>query len=318
MPTEDQMQKVAKKLCQGQLTLQDLKVDRKFIRDMKDAGYRILSHLNGKGKTVYYIQAAVQNPWCFIGPKTKNPQKVSWVEMSDVHAGSNQFDEAGLRQVLKQAQDEGIEDIHLSGDVCDGYKVYPGHMTNLRYWKAQDQADQIAAVLLAFAFRYYAIKGNHDYSFERYGSPNPVALIEQHFKAENRPFTYLNGYAGDLIIAGVVKRMVHLFGGRTYAKSYPGQTYIRNLFDSHGENVYINGKKYRLRFLQCGHYHTDISYEAGGMFVTHPGNYQFPNDYTVRQGLVGYQGSRFTRATIEDGHVVEYQSRFIRPKRKND
>jgi hypothetical protein len=76
---------------------------------------------------------------------------------------------------------------------------------------------------------------------------------------EGKHFVYLNSMAGDIIIGGVVKRMLHLAGGGAYAKSYPGQVYLRNLFDSRGEDVWVRGNKYRLRFAQFGHLHSVTS-----------------------------------------------------------
>jgi len=314
MRKEPSIQAIARKLCQGKYTLKDLDISRAFIRKMKDAGYRILSEESKQGRQ-FYIQQSLQNPYFFVSGLSRNEQHVRWVELSDIHAGSIQFDEQGLRDVLRQATDEGYKDVHISGDLCDGYKVYPGHIKNLRYWKAEEQADMLTEVFLDFKLNYYAIHGNHDFSYVRDGSPNPISLIEKEMVREHRNFVYLNGMAGDLIICGALKRLVHLDGGRVYAKSYPGQTYIRNLLDSHGENVWIAGKGYRIRFLQCGHFHTDVEFESSGIYLTHPGNFQFPNEYTIRRGLVGYQGARLTNAWIKDGRVRKFCSTFIKPRR---
>jgi len=150
----------------------------------------------------------------------------------------------------------------------------------------------------------------HDFSFEKRGAPNPIRLIEE--KVKN--FTFLNNYAGDIIIAGVLKRMVHGASGRAYAKSYPGQTYLRDLMDGQGEDAYVHGNKYRVRFVQIGHYHTFMYYESAGVVVTHPGNFQFPNDFTIRKGLVGSQGGMLVSTTVQDGKVLEYTPTFIKPR----
>lgn len=315
MRKEPTIQAVARKLCQGKYALKELGINQSFIRKMKDAGYRILSQESTQGRQ-YYIQQALQNPYVFLSGRSRNEQHVQWIELSDIHAGSLQFDEQGLRDTLQQAVDGGYKEAHISGDLCDGYKVYPGHLKNLRYWKAEEQAELLTEILLDYSLSYYAIHGNHDFSYVREGSPNPVSLIEKDMLKEGKHFSYLNGMAGDLVIYGTLKRLVHLDGGRVYAKSYPGQTYVRNLLDSHGENAWIAGKDYRLRFLQCGHFHTDVEFESAGIYLTHPGNYQFPNEYTVRRGLVGYQGCRFTSAWIVDGRIQKYRSTFIKPRRQ--
>lgn len=314
MDSAMQYESVARRLTKQHSTLKELGVSLDTIRQMRDLGYRIQSQNSSKGR-VYYITTALENAAVFVSGRSAKPQVIKWMELSDIHVGSKQFDDKGLRSVLKRAVDEGYKDVHISGDLCDGFKVYPGHMNNLRYWKAEDQAGQLVEILSCYDLNYYACKGNHDQSYEKHGSPNPIALAENLMHSDDRHFVYLDSMAGDLVIGGVLKRMVHLDGGRAYAKSYPGQTYIRNLLDSHGEDQYVGKHKYRIRFLQMGHFHTDIMYEAAGIYCTHPGNYQFPNDYTIRRGLVGYQGSRFTDTIIQDGRVIEYNSKFIKATR---
>jgi hypothetical protein len=305
-----EQEKLAKKLIAGYFTTDELGCSLSDIRALRQAGYRVNSMIV-KGKRVYSILTQSENPSVFISPKTKETQEFNWLELSDIHAGSIQFDSDGLIDILQRAQDAGITDVHISGDLCDGVKIYPGHMNNLLFWKAEDQAELLIEIFKEFPFNYYATKGNHDFSFEKQGAPSPLFLIEQ----EVPNFHFLNSFAGDLIICGVVKRMVHGASGRSYAKSYPGQTYIRDLLDSQGEHVYANGHKYRLRFIQMGHYHSNILYESAGIFVSHPGNFQFPNDYTIRRGLVGSQGSRLTKTIIANGKVVEFASNFIKPIR---
>lgn len=176
---------------------------------------------------------------------------------------------------------------------------------------AEEQADLLSEVLADYNLSYYATHGNHDHSFSLHGAPNPLVLIERNVST----FTYLPYFAADFVIGGVVRRQLHGGTGRAYALSYPGQTYMRNLLDSTGEHVYVNGKKYRLRFVQLGHYHSAMCYECAGVVVTQSGNWQFPNDYTVRRGLVGPQGGRFMDVTIEAGRVVEYKTQFVKPRR---
>jgi len=105
------------------------------------------------------------------------------------------------------------------------------------------------------------------------------------------------------------------FSQKNDALSYAGQTYVRDLLSGQGEDVYVNGKRYRLRFIHFGHYHTYLTYEIAGIWISHSGNMQLPNDYCIRKGLVGSQGGRLVEAVIADGKVIEYNPRFIKPKR---
>lgn len=279
------------------------------IRHLKDAGYLIHSQkVNGK----LYYYSPMGNELCsmFISGISKEKQEVRYVELSDVHFGSVFCDVNGIKAVLQRAVDEGYKDVHFSGDLVDGIHIYKSHHLFLKYFTAQDQADYAAEVLGKFPLRFIACAGNHDRSWETQGSPSPLTLVSNQLNN----FIYLPGTAADLIIAGVACRICHLDGGRAYARSYPGQTYVRNLLDSQGEHVWVRGNKYRMRFLQLGHLHFEMLYESAGIFITHPGNFQFANDYCTRRGLVGSQGCRFTKAIIENGKVLEHTTTFIKPR----
>lgn len=304
------MDKLAKRLARGYFTLEQLGVKLADVRRLKDKGYRVRSYRRD-GDTFYSILTANENVSLFLSRMTRKAVEYRWVEMADVHIGSNQFDETGLRDVLHRAEDQGFTEVRLAGDVCDGFKVHRTHLSELRLWRAEEQADLATEIFSDYRMDYYAIRGNHDLSFEAQGSPNPIALIQNALPN----FVYLPSACADLIIGGVVARLIHLSGGNSYSMSYPGQVYLRNLFNSVGEHVWVNGEKYRLRFLQCGHLHTNILYKSAGIYVSHPGNFQFPSDFTIRKGLVGPQGCRFVRATIQSGQVISYSSDFVEPRR---
>ena len=303
-------------MMKERLTLKELGITIEEIQILRSSGYNIVSQ-EGRNGRQYYVLTQNENPSLFISGLSSGIQSTEWVELSDIHAGSKQFDKQGLIDVLQRASDLGYHNVHISGDVCDGYMVYgKEHLITIRYLTAEEQSDELVSVLLRFPdLKFISIFGNHDFSFVKAGGINPVYLVEQKVRKEGGQFTFLNGYAGDIIICGVLKRMVHLLSGKVYAKSYPGQVYIRNLLDSHEENVWVKSKKYRIRFLQFGHLHSNIEFESAGIFCTHPGNFQFPNNYTIRQGLVGYQGCRFVNVSIENGKVLEYSSAFIKPRR---
>lgn len=308
---EKRLKQLVVKLQKQRSTLRELGVSLKDINILKDIGYEVQRQNTGKGR-IYFIIPLVENPSLFISGRTQKAELESWVEISDIHAGSKAFDEEGLRICLEKAKKERIKDIHISGDLFDGINVYPGHLYNLKYVTEDDQIESLFQVFRDFPyFRYRASKGNHDFSFEKRGGMNPVQVLESRLVSEGIDFMSLNGMVADFVIRGVVKRMVHLAGGRAYAKSYPSQVYIRNLLDANGPFIKIKGRKYPLRFLQCGHLHFEVSFETAGVRVTHPGNFQFPTDFTTRKGLVGPQGCRFTQTLIKDGEILEYTSKWV-------
>ncbi|MFA5185342.1 MAG: metallophosphoesterase [Patescibacteria group bacterium] len=302
------MDTLARKLAKGYWTLEDLKVRYADIRRLTDKGYRVHSY-KVSGKTYYSILAESENVSLHLSGATPDAKHYKWLELSDLHAGSKQFDELGLREILGKAVKDGYKMCFIAGDLHDGTHIYPGHMVNLRFFSAEDQANLLAEILMDYPLHYYATTGNHDYSFEKEGGVNPCHLLQE--KVQN--FVYLPYFAADIIIGGVLRRQIHGATGRAYALSYPGQTYIRNLLDASGEHAYVKGKKYRLRFIQLGHFHSVIHYESAGIQVTQSGNFQFPNEYTVRRGLVGPQGGRFVDVVIQNGQILSYNSRFEKP-----
>jgi hypothetical protein len=308
-------EKITKIMTRDQHTLEELSIDLHMVRFLRDNGYRVMEHSRPDGHRVYYVIDASELTSLFISGRPKKGELVElkWIELSDIHTGSTQFDERGLRDILNRGREEGFTQAHISGDLHDGTHIYRGHARNLRYHTSTEQADYLAEILKDYPeYWFIASTGNHDVSFVHEGGTNPIALLQD--RVPN--VTFLNSFAADLIIGGVAKRMVHIDGGRAYARSYPAQTYIRNLFASGGEHVWVQGNKYRLRFLQVGHLHFDVAFSEAGVKVTHPGNFQFPNDYTVRRGLVGPQGARFTTVTVDhDGRIVDYTSKFAEPRR---
>ena len=147
------MEQLIKKLLRGYHTLEELNATKKQLRELADAGYHIQSHTQ-KGKKVFYILTGSENCSVFLSGVSDKPQTFRWLELSDTHSGSIQFDKSGLIYILKRAEDEGIKEVHLSGDLCDGINIYKGHMNNIRYWLAEDQANNLAEILQEFKFRY--------------------------------------------------------------------------------------------------------------------------------------------------------------------
>jgi len=150
---------LAKKLTTGNFTLKELGVDRKTMRHLKDLGYQVkMSRVNDE--EYYSIMSVGENTGLILSVKESKAKEYRWLEISDLHAGSLQFDKHGLIHVLKVAHDRGIKLVFISGDLCDGVDVYPGHQTNLKYWTDEDQASVLAEIFSEFPFQYIAIKGN--------------------------------------------------------------------------------------------------------------------------------------------------------------
>jgi len=298
--------KIVRRLYHDRHSLAELGITHKDVYRLRAKGFNVKEVLEADGRK-YYIKTVADNNIVLISPAQKDSTDVSWAEISDTHSGCDTFNESGLHYFLTKACAEGIKHVHHSGDLCDGYGVYNGQLNHLSYWRSEDQAEKLADILKLFPLDYYAIKGNHDVSVERSGGV-PVGKI---VAAMCPRFTYIDDIVADLVIDGMCKRMIHGSGGSCYAKSYSSQVYIRNLLDSDRGHIKVHGKLYRIKCLQVGHHHTEISYQTAGIHVTHPGGFQGPTDYTVRRGLVGPMGGRITKLVVRNGDVEEFDSKFI-------
>jgi biotin operon repressor len=298
----------SKKDLATKLNLSQAKVDC-LISDLVTKGYDILS-FKSNGNIYYQLNKSGFNDSSyelFNDQKLKSTNR-KWLEISDIHAGCKHFDKSGLEEILTIAEGDGYKDVHISGDLVDGYDVYNGQLINLTKITEPEQADLLSEILSKYKLNYYAISGNHDDSWTKRLSPNPLALIEK-----NVPnFKYLKGSTADLLFNGIAKRMVHGSGSNAYGKSYKGQVYLRNLLDSIGGlDVIVEKSKYPLKFLQIGHYHSGILYESAGVQVSQPLSFQKPNDYTIKKGLVGKRGGILVDTTLEDKEITSYIPRFI-------
>ncbi len=305
---------IIKLISDNYCTVQELGITTRDIRFLKDQGYNIVTVKRQDGQIAYSHLTANENASLILSGKPAKgcAETHQWVEISDVHIGCKQFDETGFLQCLTRAWNEGYRQVHISGDLLDGVNVYKGQEHNLRYSSIDSQIDYAIELLSQFDFTYIAITGNHEAAICKAGAPNPLTTIQDRMPN----FFFLNTYSADLVIGGVVKRMVHIDGGTAYAKSYKAQTYLRNIISGDGTDVWIKDVNYRLRFIQVGHLHHEIIFSDAGIQFTHPLNFQLSNDFTRRKGLVGSQGCILVTTTINHkGKITEYTPKAIKPTR---
>ncbi|VVB83876.1 DNA polymerase II small subunit [uncultured archaeon] len=296
--------------------LEELKIKKKDIEELKKRGYNVKSDTI-ENISYYWIKMMDTENHYIFSPKNPQETEVRWAEVSDIHAGAKTFDSRGLRWFLNEIKNRGIKYIHNSGDTVDGKHVYPGQSNYLKYYSEEDQVKCLADIIGEFEsdFKWIVIDGNHDMSWIKEGAPSPNKLLAD--KVKN--VIYLPGAGadkvvrGDIIIEGVMKRMIHPWSNSSrgvYAKSYPSQIYLRNVMEN-GTQFEIKGKKYFMRLLQVGHYHTDMLFQTFGVHVTHPLSFQKPNDFTEGKGLVGPRGGRITELKIKNGEIIYYDSKVL-------
>ena len=286
-------------------TLKELGAQNKDLAALRTLGF-VLETRKQHGNTYYFLPS---KSGAEVYKYSDGNGDITFGEMADPHAGCKQFNRSGLEYFLGKCVSEKVRHVHIYGDLTDGNgHVYHGQLNNLETWLEEEQARILADVLSQYPLTYEAVKGNHDLSHELAGGI-PVGKI---IAGMMDNFVYIDNVVGDLLINGkILKRMIHLGFGQAYAKSYPGQVYIRNLLDADRGHVDVGNRHYRIRMVGIGHLHTEICYQTAGIYVTHPGSFQGPTDYTVRRGLVGPMGGRITKLKVSGSEIEEFDSRFV-------
>ena len=311
---------IVKKMQKEQLTLKQLKITMKDIIYLRDIGYCVKEQYDPRVKDyVYYIVPDGETAYIIISEKPANSNeevKLKLLEISDLHTGCRNFDKEGLDKTLSEAKSRGIEFVHISGDLFDGFGVYRGQENNLKNNRAIEQVEELMAILEKYDFWYIATKGNHDQSFCMKGGLDPIKYLEARMAKAGKRFTYLNAYEGNIVHAGIVFRLIHLQGGAARAASYKVQVYLSRVFESNLNDVCIGGKYYNLRSIQAGHFHTTYALSMSGVTIIMPGNFQRDGDLEKRMGISGRTGGVFRDLTIVDGKIVKEKIEFYSPWQK--
>jgi len=275
-----------------------------ILRILDKKGVDISKFGKGKDKEFYLSTSpeSSQPQYVVLSGVKSSPQKIKFALTSDWHVGSIQHNRSGLEDCIQRAVDEGAKFVLHAGDVHDGYKVYRGQLNNLTVWRAEDQTDLSADIIDRFPIPVYGIAGNHDYSYTKLAGIRPTKLLAS--KTDN--FKDLGDARADLVIGGIELRLLHGAGGNAYAISYPAQKYLRNI--ARGDPSAIP------EMLGLGHYHTNTQFESHDCVVIHPGNFQGPNEFTERRGLLGPMGLYVVELTTQDGTILNYKTKFLKAR----
>ncbi|MFA6328778.1 MAG: metallophosphoesterase family protein [Candidatus Micrarchaeia archaeon] len=265
------------------------------------------SHATGELLYTIDIRPESHNVFFISGPDNKK-RVLNFGFASDLHFSSIFHLPESFHEAMKRLEDKGVTRVYVAGDVMDGVKIYSGHHVNLLDHTVEAQTDRAAS---AFAMHpgmeFWAIAGNHDYSFTKQNGVKPLSILEQ--KLDN--FKNLGDLMADVIYHGIKIRLLHGASGRTYAVSYPSQTYLRDYFRGLEKEELSKTP----HILLIGHYHTFYSGKDHGMLVFQPGSFQDgDNEYCVRRGLTGPTGAFHIRLVYQNGQIYEHTANYIQPK----
>jgi len=283
---------------------------RNTINHLSDKGIAIhtqTSHQD-KSKELYHINILpnIGNVF-YISDKDNNNRRMTFGAISDIHFASKYHLPKTFHETMKRFEQTGITRVYVAGDIVDGTHIYKGHLENIITPSIEGQTD-IAAE--AFAkhpnLEFWGIAGNHDYSFTQQNGAKPLAILES--KVDN--FKNLGDLRADVVYHGIKIRLLHGASGRAYARSYPSQTYLRDLFGGSEREDISNMPQ----ILIIGHYHTLYNSKDHGIHIIQATSFQDgDNEYCIRKGLTGPNGGYRISLKYKDGIINEFDTKYIQP-----
>ncbi len=243
----------------------DLRVPIKYFRKFAERNHFSIE-TRVKGKKTKYKLVREDIPVYFISGEEE--QEFKFLDIADTHIGHANFDEDLLRKKLEYAQELGIKQVFIAGDLFEG-------CCNSCESEYLAQINQAFSIFSCYPFSYYAINGNHDYSFEQAGFENPIKRLSTMLRAQGIDFNYFDVYLMDFIICGVIKRVMHVekqdFNKRRIfsilkLKKFDEENMLQNYYD---------GKVYPIRFFQVGHIHVTIQvyYGKKKVYISQAGSF---------------------------------------------
>ena len=228
---------------------------------------------------------------------------------SDLHFGSKECQITALKEFCEICRKQGVKYIFVPGDVCAGYKVYPGQQFEVYALSAKEQEESVI-VNLPYGFEWYMLGGNHDYSFiKRGGGHNPLLAIE----ASRSDVHYVGFDEAEIpILPGVDMRLWHPTGAVPYSYSYKLQKALEQIAYSELANIIRETKqKPSVRFLLAGHLHVQLQALFGPIFAAQCGCFEGRTSLLKRLGLHPTVGGYIVEATIgKNGLLKDFNAKF--------
>ena len=314
---EKEKNKLVKELKNHKLTLDD--IADMFNTDKTDAEQRIdelsQQHIDidvsksPRSSRVYYnIKLMPDSGNIYeISKHDKRERRGTFAACSDLHFASKFHLPKTFDETMKRLVDEGVKKVYVAGDIVDGRNIYKGHLENLIAHTVESQTDMAAEAFSKHPMlEFWAVAGNHDYSFTKQNGVKPLAILEQ--KADN--FKNLGDFRADVIYNGIRMRLLHGGTGRTYARSYPSQTYLRDYFGGMEKEEI----KHTPHIIMLGHFHTLYVGKDHGIWIVQSGSFQDgDNEYCLRRGLTGPNGAFKVDMKYKNAEIYEFQTKYIQP-----
>ena len=208
------------------------------------------------------------------------------LDIADIHIGDPNFEEEVLRGVLEQAVSSNVQAVFIAGDTFDGTSANNADEEVIAIHTSQ--IEMAFSIFKDYDLKYYVINGNHDYTFEQIGLSNPVKILSSRLKDVGIEFNFFDTYIMDFIIAGVVKRVMHVERQDFTKKKIFAVEKLRQFEKELGLSIVYEGLEYPIRLFQAGHIHVNVQmyYARRKIFISQSGSFLKNDDVDERANFI--------------------------------
>ena len=291
------------------LTCEELGTDPSiFIEVANKSGFDVEYIPHKKGTAVRLKRRSIPVVMLYDGNVSKS---FNFLDLSDLHVGHPKFNAKELEKILAKYYRNGkplVDYVFIAGDLLEGitsdYYTYELLHSDKKEMQRvintrNVQVNTLLNILSKYDFDYRVINGNHDYIYTAMGLESALRILERKMRDNGKRFTFYDTYVVDFIIAGVCKRMMHLESFDNRPGAVPSYDRLRAFKRNGGLYVRYNGKRYPIRFFQCGHLHQRKELYDGSMkvFITQPGSF-------VKNEMVYSPGILVRGRVLENKNVI--------------
>jgi predicted phosphodiesterase len=170
---------------------------------------------------------------------------------TDLHIGSEVYQEAFLDSVIEEAAGFGAEFGVIAGDVTEGLSTRPGHVYELTHIGYAAQLKYAVEQLGKWQGKLYCIDGNHD----RWYLKSNGAIIVEDICRQLPDAVFLGHDEGDIDVNGIKLRLFHGEDSSSYATSYRIQKLVESYTGGDKPNVLLVGHTHKQGYFFERHIH---------------------------------------------------------------
>ena len=274
-------------LCESMTTRwyteSEIKVPLEILRKFAEKNHFEMKRKISKKQEKYKL-VRKEIPVFFISGEEENSIKI--LDISDIHIGDSNFCEQALRDTLKQAVETKVKAVFIAGDTFNG--IFSKGTDDEVIKIHSSQIEDAFSIFKDYHLSYYVINGNHDYTFEQIGLANPLKLLSIKLKEVGIEFNFFDTYIMDFIIAGVVKRVMHVERQDFTKKKIFAVEKLRQFEKELGVTIIYNGVEYPIRLFQAGHIHVNVQmyYARRKIFISQSGSFLKNDDVEERANFI--------------------------------